>query len=160
MPVIKKLAGSIRQYKKDSILTPIFMLGEVLMEVLIPLMMANLIDFGIEAGDMAYIWKIGLFLVLSSVVSLAFGALSGRSAARASAGFASNLRKDMYYNVQKFSFSNIDKFSASSIVTRLTTDVTNVQNAYQMLIRTAVRAPLMLVFSLAMAFSIPKVFCR
>ncbi len=153
MPVIKKLAGSIRQYKKDSILTPIFMLGEVLMEVLIPLMMANLIDFGIEAGDMAYIWKIGLFLVLSSVVSLAFGALSGRSAARASAGFASNLRKDMYYNVQKFSFSNIDKFSASSIVTRLTTDVTNVQNAYQMLIRTAVRAPLMLVFSLAMAFS-------
>jgi len=151
--MIKKLAGSIRQYKKDSILTPVFMLGEVLMEVFIPLLMANLIDFGIEAGDMAFIWKIGLALVLSSVVSLAFGALSGRSAAIASAGFASNLRKDMYYNVQKFSFSNIDKFSASSIVTRLTTDVTNVQNAYQMLIRTAVRAPLMLVFSLAMAFS-------
>ncbi len=151
--MIRKLAGSIRQYKKDSILTPIFMVGEVVMEVVIPLLMAYLIDYGIEGGDMNYILKIGLALVVSSVVSLCFGALSGRSASRASAGFASNLRKDMYYNVQQFSFSNIDKFSASSIVTRLTTDVTNVQNAYQMLIRTAVRGPLMLIFSLGMAFS-------
>lgn len=151
--MIRKLAGSIRQYKKDSILTPIFMVGEVVMEVVIPLLMAKLIDDGIEAGDMNYIIKIGLVLVLAAVVSLCFGALSGRSAARASAGFAGNLRKDMYYNVQHFSFSNIDKFSASSIVTRLTTDVTNVQNAYQMVIRTAVRAPLMLIFSLGMAFS-------
>ncbi len=150
--MIKKLAGSIRHYKKDSILTPIFMLGEVTMEVVIPLLMANLIDFGIEAEDMNYILKIGLALVVSSLLSLCFGALSGRSAARASAGFAANLRQDMYYNVQQFSFFSIDKFSASSIVTRLTTDVTNVQNAYQMVIRTAVRAPLMLVFSLAMAF--------
>lgn len=152
--MVKKLAGSIRQYKKDSILTPIFMLGEVSMEVLIPWLMSYLIDRGIEAGDMGYIWKMGLGLVACAIVSLAFGALSGRSAAIASAGFASNLRKDMYYRVQKFSFSNIDKFSASSIVTRLTTDVTNVQNAYQMLIRTAVRAPLMLIFALFMAFSI------
>ncbi len=152
--MIRKLVGSVRQYKKDSLLTPVFMLGEVLMEVLIPLLMSYLIDLGIEAGDMGYIWKIGLALVACAIVSLAFGALSGRSAAIASAGFASNLRKDMYYRVQKFSFSNIDKFSASSIVTRLTTDVTNVQNAYQMVIRTAVRAPLMLFFALFMAFSI------
>ncbi len=151
--MIRKLAGCIRQYKKDSILTPLFMVGEVVMEVVIPLLMANLIDFGIEASDMNYILKIGLALVLSAVVSLCFGALSGRSAARASAGFAANVRQDMYYNVQQFSFSSIDKFSASSIVTRLTTDVTNLQNAYQMVIRTAVRAPLMLAFSLAMAFS-------
>ncbi len=152
--MIRKLAGSIRQYKKDAVLTPVFMLGEVLMEVAIPMLMAYLIDLGIEAGDMGYIWKIGLTLVVCAVVSLCFGALSGRSAARASAGFAGNLRHDMYYNVQQFSFSNIDKFSASSIVTRLTTDVTNVQNAFQMLIRTAVRAPLMLVFALVMAFSL------
>lgn len=151
--MLKKLAGSVRQYKKDSILTPIFMVGEVVMEVVIPLLMANLIDFGIENRDMSYILKIGLALVISAVISLAFGALSGRSAARASAGFAANLRHDMYNNVQSFSFSNIDKFSASSIVTRLTTDVQNVQNAYQMVIRTAVRAPLMLIFSLVMAFS-------
>ncbi len=151
--MIRKLAGCIRQYKKDSILTPIFMVGEVTMEVVIPLLMANLIDFGIEASDMNYIIKIGLALVLAAVVSLCFGALSGRSAARASAGFAANVRQDMYYNVQQFSFSNIDKFSASSIVTRLTTDVTNLQNAYQMVIRTAVRGPLMLIFSLVMAFS-------
>ncbi len=152
--MIRKLAGSVRQYKKDTILTPIFMLGEVLMEVAIPTLMAYLIDLGIEAGDMAYIWKIGLLLVAAAIVSLCFGALSGRSAARASAGFAKNLRQDMFYNVQQFSFSNIDKFSSSSIVTRLTTDVTNVQNAFQMLIRTAVRAPFMLAFALVMAFSL------
>ena len=154
--MIRKLAGAIRQYKKDTILTPIFMLGEVVMEVVIPLLMADLIDKGINgnngAGDMNYILWMGLALVLSAVISLAFGALSGRHAARASAGYAANLRKDMYYRVQTFSFANIDKFSASSIVTRLTTDVTNVQNAFQMLIRTAVRGPLMLVFALVMAF--------
>ena len=152
--MIKKLAASVRQYKKDSILAPVFVTMEVVMEVVIPVLMAYLIDFGIEAGDMGYILKIGLALVLSTVISLIFGALSGRSAARASAGYAANLRKDMYYNVQDFSFSNIDKFSAASIVTRLTTDVTNVQNAYQMIIRVAVRGPMMLVFSLIMSFSI------
>ena len=154
--MIRKLAGAIRQYKKDTILTPIFMVGEVVMEVAIPLLMAQMIDQGINgnngAGDMNFILWMGGLLVLSAVVSLAFGALSGRHAARASAGYAANLRKDMYYRVQTFSFSNIDKFSASSIVTRLTTDVTNVQNAFQMLIRTAVRGPLMLIFSLVMAF--------
>lgn len=158
--MIKKMAGAIRQYKKDTILTPIFMLGEVLMEVLIPMLMAYLIDYGIDAGDMSYILKMGLGLVLCAIVSLAFGMLSGRSASIASAGFASNLRKDMYYKVQRFSFSNIDKFSTGSIVTRLTTDVTNVQNAFQMLIRTAVRAPFMLIFALVMAFSLnPSLSC-
>lgn len=152
--MIKKLAKSIRQYKRDSILAPIFVSLEVVMEVIIPLLMANLIDFGIEAGNMSYIMRIGLFLILSAVVSLIFGALSGKHAAIASAGYAKNLRHDMYYNVQNFSFSNIDKFSTASIVTRLTTDVTNLQNAYQMIIRVAVRCPIMLIFSLMMAFKI------
>lgn len=152
--MIKKLAGAIRQYKKDAILSPLFVTLEVVMEVVIPLLMANLIDLGIEAGDMGYIVKMGAALALCAVISLAFGVLSGRSAAKASAGYASNLRKDMYYNVQRFSFSNIDKFSTGSIVTRLTTDVTNVQNAFQMVIRIAVRAPMMLVFALVMAFSL------
>lgn len=152
--MIKTLAGSIRQYKKDSILAPLFVTMEVVMEVIIPLLMAMLIDKGIEAGDMNTIWKIGILLILCTVVSLAFGALSGKSAAKASAGFAANLRADMFYNVQEFSFSNIDKFSSASIVTRLTTDVANVQNAYQMIIRIAVRGPMMLVFALVMAFTV------
>jgi ATP-binding cassette subfamily B multidrug efflux pump len=152
--MLKTLAASIRQYKKDSILAPIYVTMEVVMEVVIPVLMANLIDFGINAGDMDYVLKMGVALVISTIISLAFGALSGKAAAKASAGFAANLRKDMYYNVQKFSFSNIDKFSAASIVTRLTTDVTNVQNAYMMVIRTAVRSPMMLIFSLVMSFAL------
>jgi ATP-binding cassette subfamily B protein len=116
--------------------------------------MAELIDYGIDAGNMSYIVKMGIALAISCVISLIFGALSGKFAASASAGFAKNLRKDMFYNVQNYSFSNIDKFSTSSIVTRLTTDVTNLQNAYQMIIRIAVRAPIMLIFSMIMAFSI------
>ena len=152
--MIRTLAGSIRQYKKDTILTPIFMLGEVLMEVIIPLLMASLVDQGIEAGNLRYIVIMGLVMVLCAVFSLFCGAMSGRFSAQASAGFAANLRQDMYYRVQTYSFSNIDKFSASSIVTRLTTDVTNVQNAYQMLIRTAVRGPLMLIFSMVMVFRV------
>lgn len=151
--MIKKLAGAVRQYKRDSILAPVFVTMEVVMEVVIPLLMSFLIDNGIEKGDMNYIVKIGLLLVLCAVVSLLFGVLSGRCAAKASAGFAANLRKDMYYSVQKFSFSNIDKFSTGSIVTRLTTDVTNVQNAFQMIIRIAVRAPMMLIFALVMAIA-------
>ena len=118
------------------------------MEVVIPLLMANLIDYGIEKGDMGYIWKMGLALLVAAFLSLFFGVGAGKAAAYASAGFAKNLRKDMYYNVQNFSFSNIDKFSTSSLVTRLTTDVTNVQMAYQMIIRMAIRSPFMLVFSL------------
>lgn len=152
--MIKKLAGCIREYKKASLLTPLFMVLEVTMEVIIPILMAQLIDKGIDQGDMGYIVKMGIILAISCVMSLSFGALSGRFAAIASAGFAKNLRHDMYYNVQNFSFSNIDKFSSASIVTRLTTDVTNVQNSYQMIIRIAVRAPMILIFSLAMAFTI------
>ncbi len=152
--MIRKLAGCVREYKRASILTPIFVTMEVVMEVVIPLLMAKLIDWGIDQGDMAMIVKIGLILVLATIISLAFGVLSGKYAAVASAGFAKNLRKDMYARVQGFSFSNIDRFSTSSIVTRLTTDVTNVQNAFQMIIRVAVRAPVMLIFSLGMAFSV------
>lgn len=152
--MIKTLAKSIREYKKDSILTPILVSLEVILEVIIPLLMARLIDFGIDKGDMIYIWKIGAFLLLAAFISLFLGAAAGKTAAYASAGLAKNLRKDMYYNVQKFSFSNIDRFSTSSIVTRLTTDVTNVQNAYQMMIRMAMRAPVMLVFSLICAFRV------
>ena len=152
--MVKKLLNSVREYKKPSLLSPLFITLEVIMEVIIPLLMARLIDLGIDGGDMSYILKIGFALVLSAIISLFFGALAGKYAANASAGFAKNLRQDMYYNVQKYSFSNIDKFSTASIVTRLTTDVTNVQNAYQMIIRIAVRGPIMLTFSMIMAFSI------
>ena len=154
--MIKKLAKSIREYKKESILTPIFVSLEVVMEVIIPLLMANLIDKGMYAGNMNEVLKIGLELVGAAMLSLIFGVLSGSVAAKASAGFAKNLRKDLYYKVQDFSFSNIDKFSTASIITRLTTDVTYVQMAFQMIIRIAVRTPLMLVFSLIMAFEINK----
>lgn len=152
--MFKKLAASIKQYKKHSILSPLFVIVEVIMEVIIPILMARLIDYGIDKGNMNYIWKIGLILLLAAFISLIFGAFAGRSAAIAAAGFAQNLRQDMYYNVQKFSFSNIDKFSTGSIVTRLTTDVTNVQNAYQMIIRILVRSPIMIIFSLIVAFRI------
>lgn len=152
--MIKRLLDCIGQYKKDSILTPIFVALEVVLEVIIPLLMANLIDYGIDGGSMSYIVKIGTALLISAFISLAFGVLAGRSAAIASSGFAKNLRRNMYYNVQNFSFSNIDKFSTASIVTRLTTDVTNVQNAYQMIIRMAIRCPIMLIFSLIVSFRI------
>ena len=123
--MIKQLSGAIREYKKASILAPLFVVLEVLMEVLIPLVMASLIDNGIEVGNLPYVVKIGLVLILMALASLFFGIMSGRNAAVASAGFAKNLRKDMYYTVQNYSFTNIDKFSTSSIVTRLTTDVTS-----------------------------------
>lgn len=152
--MIKKLMKSIREYKKDSLLSPAMVTLEVIMEVIIPMLMARLIDYGIQAQNLGYIWKMGILLAVTAMISLMFGVLSGKFAARASAGFAKNLRKDMYYNVQNFSFSNIDKFSTASIVTRLTTDVTNVQNAYQMIIRMAVRAPIMLIFSMFMAFQV------
>ena len=155
--MIKKLMKSIREYKKDSILTPICVAIEVILETIIPLLMANLIDDGVYGGEMNLVYKIGLELILCAVLSLVFGVLSGNFAAKASSGFAKNLRKDLYYKVQDFSFINIDKFSTSSLVTRLTTDVTNVQNAFQMIIRIAVRTPLMLIISLFFAISIsPK----
>lgn len=152
--MIKKLAKSIRQYKKTSILSPVFMAFEVTMEVLIPFLMANLIDLGITGGNMDYIVKMSIVLFLAALLSLGFGIMSGIFAATASAGFAGNLRHDMYRNVQNFSFSNIDKFSTASLVTRLTTDVTNLQNAYQMMIRQAVRAPLMIILALSMSFRV------
>lgn len=152
--MIKTLAGCVREYRLPAVLSPVFVALEVIMEVLIPLVMARLIDFGIDAGDMNAVMKYGMILVLCAVLSLAFGVASSTVASTASVGFAKNLRKDMFYNVQRFSFSNIDKFSAASIITRLTTDVNNVQNAFMMIIRIAARCPLMLIFSVVMALSI------
>ena len=155
--MIKQLAKCIGQYKKESIYSPIFVILEVIMEVIIPLLMANMIDLGINKGAMDVILKLGVALIISTLISLMFGVLAGHYAACASAGVAKNIRQKMYYKIQDFSFYNIDKFSTASLVTRLTTDVTNVQNAYQMIIRVAVRAPIMLLFSLGMAFSVnPK----
>ena len=152
--MIKRLSQCVREYKRASILTPLFVSLEVVMEVLIPYYMGKLLDLGVTVGDMSYILKSGSILVVFCVLSLTFGVLSGKNAATASAGFARNLRHDMFYNVQSYSFSNIDRFSVASLVTRLTTDVTNLQNAYQMIIRIAVRSPMMLVFSLVMAFRV------
>ena len=152
--MIKRLLKSVREFKKDALLTPFFVVLEVVMEVIIPMVMALLIDKGIDGQDMAAIWKYGIILVLCAMLALVFGAAAGTFAARASTGFARNLRHDMYYNVQNFSFSNLDNFSTGSIVTRLTTDVTNVQNAFQMCTRIAVRCPVMLVFALFMAMKI------
>ena len=155
--MIKKLTKSIREYKKDAILTPIFVAVEVILEVIIPLLMANLIDDGVYNGDMNMVYKIGVELIICAILSLIFGMFSGISAAKASAGFSKNLREDLYKKVQEFSFYNIDKFSTSSLVTRLTTDISNVQMAFQMIIRIAVRSPLMLFSSLFFAISIsPK----
>ncbi len=152
--MIRKLARSIRQYKRDTNLTPLSMTLEVIMEVLLPIIMADLIDNGISAGNSAVVWRDGLLLAGVSILSLLSGLLGGVFGARASSGFARNLRHDMYYRLQDYSFSNIDKFSTSSLITRLTTDVSNVQNAFQMLIRMAARSPLMLIFSGIMAFRV------
>lgn len=152
--MIKRLAKCIREYKLPSILSPIFISLEVVMEVLIPMLMGKLIDNGIYKSDTSYILKVGGLLVVLCCLSLFFGVAAGTNASKASAGFAKNLRHDMFHNIQSFSFANIDKFSASGLVTRLTTDVTNLQNSYQMIIRIAVRSPAMLIFSLTMAMSI------
>ncbi len=152
--MIKKLASCIGEYKKDTILTPIFVGIECAMDVIIPFLMAFLIDEGINKGDISHIVWIGILLVLCSFIAIYTGVKSGNYAARAAAGFAKNVRKKIYYNVQDFSFSNIDKFSTSSIVTRHTTDINNIQMAFQMIIRMAVRAPLMIIFSLIMTFII------
>lgn len=152
--MFKKLGKFIGEYKLPTILTPILVALEVVMEVLIPLIMADLIDKGVYAGEMNMIYKLGVELVIAAMLSLFFGATNGFTAAKASAGFAKNLRKELYYKVQDFSFANIDKFSAASLVTRLTTDVTNVQQSFQMLTRITVRAPLMFAFSLIAAIRI------
>ena len=152
--MFKRLAGCVREYKTASLLAPLFVSLEVVMEVIIPYCMGKLLDNGVTPGNMTYILQIGAVLVVLCVLSLTFGVLAGRNAAYASAGFSRNLRHDMFHNVQRFSFANIDRFSVSSLVTRLTTDVTNLQNAYQMIIRITVRSPLMLIFSLIMAFRV------
>ncbi len=154
--MIKKLAACLRQYKKNTVYTIILVTLEVIMDVMIPMLMAKLIDLGINAKNMDHILKIGMFLTLSVVLSLIFGTLSAKYASVAAAGFARNVRKDMYYEVQDYSFANIDKFSTASLVTRLTTDVSNVQNAFQIIIRVALRSPVMLVFSMFMSFSINR----
>ncbi|HJF52659.1 MAG TPA: ABC transporter ATP-binding protein/permease [Butyricicoccus pullicaecorum] len=148
--MVNHITAAIRDNKKASILAPIFVCFEVIFEVLIPVVMAILIDKGIDAGDQGEILRLGGILIVMAVCALIFGVLAGSAAADASAGLARNLRHDIYHHVQNFSFANIDKFSTAGIVTRLTTDVTNVQNAYQMIIRVAVRAPVMLVFAFAM----------
>lgn len=152
--MIKKLASQIKEYKKTAAVTPVLVLLEVVMEILIPLIMAELIDNGIDGGSMPQIIKYGIMLIVAAVLALIFGIAAGRAAAVASAGFAKNLRGAMYDHVQEFSFANIDKFSTASIVTRLTTDVTNVQMAFQMCIRIAARAPGMLIFALIASFGI------
>lgn len=139
--MLKTLGAQIREFKKDSLLTPVFMILEVFMETIIPLMMASIIDQGVEAGNIHHIYVMGAWMVVAACFSLFCGVMGGKYGARASAGFARNLRKAMYENIQSFSFSNIDKFSTAGLVTRLTTDVTNLQNAYQMLLRMCVRAP-------------------
>ena len=150
----KTLLGSLREYKKGSMLTILLSVLEAAFEILIPLRMADLIDQGIEPGEMAAVWKFGTIILVFAVLQLLTGVLSAHVAAKTSVGFSANLRQDMYDNVQTFAFSNIDKFSTASIVTRLTTDVTNLHNAYQMLIRMAVRGPVMLIFSMIVSFRI------
>lgn len=155
--MIKILAAQIKEFKKDSFMTPVFMILEVIMETLIPYLMASIIDGGVNQGNMNHIYHIGIWMLIAAVASLIFGILGGTYGARAAAGFARNLRKAMYENIQTFSFANIDKFSTSGLVTRLTTDVTNIQNAYQMVLRMCMRAPATLICAMTMSFIIsPK----
>lgn len=152
--MIKTLARQIKEYKRASLVTPIFMILEVAMEMVIPLMMASIIDDGVQAGDMKHIFVIGCYMILAAIVGLFAGVMGGKYGAKASTGFARNLREAMYENIQTFSFSNIDKFSTAGLVTRMTTDVTNIQNAYQMLLRMCFRAPVSLICAMLMAFLI------
>ena len=152
--MIKALAKQIKEYKGASLVTPIFMILEVAMEMVIPLLMASIIDDGVQAGDMKHIFVIGCYMILAAIVGLFAGVMGGKYGAKASTGFARNLREAMYENIQTFSFSNIDKFSTAGLVTRMTTDVTNIQNAYQMLLRMCFRAPVSLICAMLMAFLI------
>jgi len=150
--MIKTLAAHIKEYKKASIATPFFMILEVIMETLIPFLMATLVDDGINKGNLNHVYRIGALMLVFAVIGLFAGLMGGKYGAKASAGFAKNLRADMYKNIQTFAFSNIDKFSTAGLVTRLTTDVTNVQNAYQMLLRMCMRAPVTIICAMAMSF--------
>ena len=148
--IMRTMAARIRQYRAIAAITPLFMIGEVAMEVAIPTLMAAVIDQGVMKGDMSFILRMSIILVGSAILSLAFGALGAFTGSRASTGFAANLRHDIFYRLQDFSFHNIDSFSQSSLITRLTTDVQNVQMAFQMILRICFRAPVMLVFAMAM----------
>ena len=152
--MIKTLLKQVKEFKRDSLLTPCFMILEVLMEMLIPLMMASIIDKGVYAGNMPHIYKMGIYMVGMALIALFAGIMGGKCGAKASAGFARNLRQAMYEKVQTFSFSNIDKFSTAGLITRMTTDVSNIQNAYQMVLRICIRAPFSLIIAMCMAFSI------
>ena len=152
--MIKTLGAQIKEFKKASLVTPVFMIAEVIMETIIPLLMASIIDDGVNKGDMKHIYMIGGLMILAALLSLTFGIGGGVFGAKASTGFARNLRKAMYEKIQTFSFANIDKFSTSGLVTRLTTDVTNIQNAYQMILRMCMRAPISLICAMAMSFYI------
>ena len=152
--MLKTLGAQIKEFKKASLVTPVFMIAEVVMEMIIPLLMASIIDDGVNKGDMRHIYLVGGLMILTALLSLSFGIGGGVFGAKASTGFARNLRKAMYDNIQTFSFANIDKFSTSGLVTRLTTDVTNIQNAYQMILRMAMRAPFSLVIAMCMSFYI------
>ena len=148
------LFKSIREYKKQSILTPLFVILEVFMEVLIPFQMAKIIDEGIQGQNLGYVIRMGILMALVAMLALMFGALAGKFGAQAGAGYAKNLRHDIFYKVQSFSFKNIDHFSTSGLVTRLTTDITNVQMAYMMTIRMLARAPIMIILSWIMTMTI------
>lgn len=152
--MLKTLASQIKEYKKASIVTPVFMILEVIMETIIPLMMASIIDDGVSVGNAGHIYKMGALMLAAACFSLFSGFMGGKYGAKASTGFARNLRKAMYENIQTFSFSNIDKFSTAGLVTRLTTDVTNIQNAYQMLLRMCMRAPFSLICAMVMSFAV------
>lgn len=152
--MLKTLLAEVKEYKRDSILAPVFITLEVIMEIIIPVMMASIIDNGVEKGNIRHVCIMGLCMIAVAMLSLTFGAMSGKVAARASTGFAKNIRNAMFKNIQNYSFANIDKYSTAGLVTRLTTDVTNVQNSYQMVIRMCARAPFMLIFAMIMAFLI------
>lgn len=152
--MIKTLAAQIKEFKKESVLTPVFMILEVVFETLIPLMMASIIDDGVEAGDMRHIYIVGAFMVASALCGLFCGVMGAKFGARASTGFARNIRQSMFDNIQTFSFSNLDKFSTAGLVTRMTTDVTNIQMAYQMLLRICFRAPINMICAMSMAYLI------
>lgn len=152
--MVKTLLLQVKQYGRDSLVTPALTALEAVLELMIPLLMASMIDEGISKGNLSVVYRYGVWMLLAAALSLLCGILAGRYAARASSGFACNLREGMYRNIQRFSFSNIDKYSTAGLVTRLTTDVTNVQNAYQMILRVCVRSPVMLVFALVTAFRI------
>ena len=152
--MLKTLMKQLKEYRKDSILTPCFMVLEVVMEMIIPLMMASIIDDGVEVGNLNHIYKMGTYMVIAAGIGLLAGILGGKYGARASAGLARNLRKGMYENIQTFSFANIDKFSTAGLITRMTTDVTNIQNAYQMILRMCIRAFFSLICAMCMSFFI------